>query len=265
MAEARPRWESPLTRKLETFVTLSETEREFLAGLESDPRRVAPDSDVAERGEPYDGSAVLLSGWAIEHKTFHDGRRQVVDFLLPGTFIGLYANVCDVADSTVTTLTDATLSRFPSELVVEAFARFPHLASAIAWSTAREAAILSERIASLGRRSAYERLAHLLLELWARLRVRGLDRGDSFAMPVTQAVVADVLGLSVVHLNRSYRRLRRDGYITYDTRSVRILDRAGLERAAGFDDDYLLHRDMSRRLRETLARLSPHGSSLTRV
>lgn len=254
-------WHSPLTRKLEVFVELTPEDRAFLRELESNAVPVGAHAQLVVQEELWDDCYVLSDGWAMKYKSFEDGRRQVVDFVLPGDFVALQANVFRVADHSVSMLSDGTASRFEPERVTELFARFPKLAAAIVWTTACQESILAERIASLGRRSAYERVAHILVELWSRLRIRGLTDSDSFAMPVTQSLLADALGLSVVHVNRTLRRLRNDGLIRRESRSVTILDFPGLNRVAGFEDDYLHHTGIPRRMSRELERFTTCSGS----
>ena len=129
------------------------------------------------------------------------------------------------------------------------------LCAAILWCSSREEAILLEHLVSLGRRTAFERVAHLLIELWRRLQVLGLTDGESFEMPLTQELIADCVGLTSVHVNRMMRAMQAKNLITCEyrpTQRCRITNLAGLVEAAGFEDGYLHFSEMPRRSRMAL-------------
>lgn len=243
---------SLLTREIEVFVELGADEREALEALREEQIELPAESALVVEDAPAHHGFLIEDGWAIRHKSFDDGRRQVVDFALPGDLVGLPAGILQRPDHSVSALTPVRAARFEPEALAETVARRARLAAAVAWIGARQEARLAERIVSLGRRSAYERLAHLLVELWSRLAVRGLADRDSFAMPATQAVLGDALGLSVVHVNRTLHRLREDGLIRLESRTVTILDFDGLARAACFEPGYLHHTSIPERLRRRL-------------
>ncbi|WP_162937776.1 Crp/Fnr family transcriptional regulator [Indioceanicola profundi] len=247
------RKETALHLKLESYVPLSEPERAYISQLVDRAEVVRPRIDIIHQGEQFASAHVLLSGWAIRHKALPDGRRQVVNFVIPGDFIGLYAHLFEIADHTVTTLTGATTAAVEIDRIVEIFKRFPRLAAALAWSSAREESIIAERLLSLGRRTAFERMAHLLAELLRRLQVVQLAYKGQFILPVTQETLADALGLSLVHVNRTLRRLREAGLIDIDGQKLMVNDAASLADAGKFDEMYLHHSGLSRRLQKKLA------------
>lgn len=191
----------------------------------------------------------MKQGWAVRHKDLADGRRQILDFVLPGDLVGVEAKIQPVADHTVTTLTDLAASPLPLSDLDALVDAHPRLAMAFVWLGARQMAIFSEHLLSLGRRSASERIAHLVLELWRRLRLRGLADGQTFDVPITQSVMADALGLSNVHVNRSLRVLEKRGLMEKRREQVKILDLGALAREAQFDAGYLAERSVPRELR----------------
>lgn len=250
-------WSSPLTRKLSVFTTLDGHERALLADLESDTMHLRQGQELLTRGGAIKHVQVIRDGWAMRTKTLADGRRQVIDVVLPGDLIGFYGHVAPVAEDNVSALTPIIVASFPTERMMELFADFPRLASSMAWLAAREDQILAERLVSMGRRSAYERLAHLFLELWERLRIRGLAGNGRLPVPLTQSTLGDALGLSVVHINRTLGQLARNGLIEVKRRDrmLVILNHEGLKQAAGFEPDYLLHREIPTRLARSLDEL----------
>lgn len=240
---SRVNGESPLVHKFSQCLNLEEEDCRQLARFEAASRSMGAREDIVVEGEPYGQAAVLLEGWCIRYKLLPDGRRQVVDFVLPGCFIGLHAHIFEVADHSVSTLTPCRLSFFDPQLVAETFAERPRLGGALVWDNACREALLMERVASLGRRSAYEGLAHLLVETCKRLQwCGGLMPGDN-RLPISQTVIADTLGLSLVHVSRTISKMRSDGLIEDGTRrGIAVRDLDGLMQVCGYDETYL-HRE----------------------
>lgn len=244
---------SPLVRKLTVLMTLTDGERATLARLESAVRRVPARCELFVQGEPFGRVFVVRDGWAMRFRTLSDGRRQITNFAIPGDIIGLYANLLEVADHSVSALTDVEVAEFAPDAVTALFRDHPRLAVAFAWCGAREEAILSEKVACLGRRTAHERMAHLLLELLRRLQVVRMAEDDRFLLPISQEILADTLGLSVVHVNRTLSRLRSEGLIEMDGQCLYLKNIEGLAEAADFDDLYLYLRRMPARVQRQLA------------
>lgn len=195
--------------------------------------------DVVIGGSRGDCVYVNHDGWLARYKTLHKGTRQILDFILPGQVFGLPACVFQCAPYSVVTVTRATLSAVPFGLVDTMFDQEPALAKALFWSTIYDAAILGEHLVDAGRRSAYERVSHLLLELLVRLNRTRPTTKMTFSMPLTQELVADALGLTTVHVNRTFRKLRDDGLIEVDGRSIRIISFEALSLLSDFEQTYL--------------------------
>ncbi|WP_431854649.1 Crp/Fnr family transcriptional regulator [Azospirillum sp.] len=230
---------SPLWLKLSSYVTLTRDETAFLLALERSVARQPARADLLRQGDRYGEASVLRDGWAIRHKALPDGRRQVVNFVLPGDIIGIYSNLFECTDHSVTTLTPVEVASFPPERIVELFRNFPRLAAALAWSGAREEAMVAERLLSLGRRTALERVAHLIVELLRRLSVVNMAQDGHFTLPVTQEIMADALGLSIVHVNRTLRRLRDSGLVEVSGQRITVQDVSRLAVVGQFDELYL--------------------------
>jgi CRP-like cAMP-binding protein len=229
----------PLVDKLASYLALSEDEVEFLGELHEPRRKLGRHREVIVAGRRYDHLFILCSGIVSRYKVLQDGKRQVLNLGLPGDFIGLPSCLFDVAVNSVSALTDVVLAPVPFGKLFSLFTRFPRVATAVFWSSACEAAIDGEHLVDLGRRSAYERLAHLILELLVRLRRAGLGDDLSYTLPLTQELMADVLGLSVPHINRMIRCLREEGLATIEGQRVAIHDLASLSTLAGFEERYL--------------------------
>jgi CRP-like cAMP-binding protein len=178
-------------------------------------------------------------GWLARYKILRNGSRQIVNFILPGEVFGLPACLFQRAPYSVSTITAARLSAVPFDVVDDVFEQRPAVASALFWSTAYEAAILGEHLIDAARRSAYQRVSHLLLELFGRLSRGQLTGEMTFAIPLTQELIADALGLSAVHVNRTLRALREDKLIAVNGRSITILDFEALSSLVDFEGAYL--------------------------
>ncbi len=241
-----------LERKFDGVVDLSEDEIGHLAKLQNDTNTVRANQDIVEAGEPADLTLVLIDGWAYRYKTLEDGKRQIVSFVLPGDFVNLYAALFDEADTSVRTLTDCVFSGTSPEQILELFKTEPRLATLMCWSAGEHDAILAEHIVRIGRRSAYERIAHLIMELLIRLQHVEESSGNGFEFPLTQEVIGDTLGLSTVHVNRTMKKLRRDGLIEQNNGRIVINSPRALAEAAQFDRDYLERRRVPESLMEKL-------------
>jgi len=228
-----------LQRKLGAVVTLNDDELECLEALESRVKCFPAGTEIVRDGEPYDQTYVVKRGWAIRFKSLSDGRRQILNFVLPGDFVGLFSALFDVADHSVSALTDLTVHPVAPASLVSLFGDCPRLAAAVAWSAGRDEAIMSEQVLRVGRRSAYERTSHIFVELLHRLQLVGEAEDDSFELPLTQEILADTLGLSVVHINRTLRRLRENGLVRIRGERVVIGDLDRLASVAEFSPHYL--------------------------
>lgn len=221
---------------------LKPRETEILQRLQSAVRIIPRGNDIIVQGRKYNGIYVLIDGFGLRYKVLSDGKRQVFNVSLPGDMIGYPACFFEEALYSVTALTKVSVCTMTFDDMSEMFQSFPRLAMALFWSTAGETAMFGEHLADIGRRSAYERVAHFVLELATRLEAVGLADHSTFIMPLTQGRIADVVGLSVPHINRMLRRLRDEGLIEMKGQRVEIRDRDALSALADFDDSYLSHR-----------------------
>jgi CRP-like cAMP-binding protein len=206
--------------------------------------------DVVICGSHHDCVYVNHDGWLARYKILHKGTRQILDFILPGQVFGLPACLFPRAPYSVITITDANVSAIPFDMVDNIFERDPVLAKTLFWCTVQQAAILGEHLTDTGRRSAYERVSHLLLELFVRLNKSPRNGEMTLSMPLTQELIADALGLTAVHVNRTLRALRQDRLIAVDGKSITIVDFETLSLLSDFEQSYL----------GQVGGLEPHGS-----
>jgi CRP-like cAMP-binding protein len=224
---------SPLMQKL-TYNHLN-----FEQGLKAELKNFRKNRDVIVAGKQYNNLFVNHGGWLFRYKILHNGDRQITDFILPNQIFGLQACVFKAALYSVATITDVSLSSIPLGAIDNVFERIPTLAKALFWSALCDSAVLAEHLIDTSRRSAYERVSHLMLELFVRLKAADLGDNMSFDMPLTQELIGSALGLTTVHVNRTLRSLREDKLILIDGKRVTILDFDALSLVSDFDNSYL--------------------------
>ena len=174
-------------------------------------RTFPPRSNVLRRGDVPKVAHVLLEGHTYRYRALRDGRRQITAVLVPGDVCDLEAVMRGHADYGVDTLTTCVLGRIPADVLVNEDGSAPEMTQAVIRRLLRDEGITRELTVSLGQRSALERLAYLFCELWIRMQAVGLARGDGFDLWITQSEIADMLGLSAIHTNRSLKQLRESG------------------------------------------------------
>jgi CRP-like cAMP-binding protein len=168
-----------------------------------------------------------------------DGQRQIIEFKIPGDFLGLRSVLLHVSDQSIEPITDIEVSEFHASDLLGTFAQMPRLATAILWAASRDEAMVVEHLVNIGRRDAAERMASFLLELGSRLMLVGLGSREGFKCPLTQYLMADAIGLSAVHVNRVLRQLREDGLVTFRDGFVAFDDYDRFAEFAEFDPTYL--------------------------
>jgi CRP-like cAMP-binding protein len=225
-----------LATRLSKLANLNEHELGILSAIEGKPKYSFPEnSRILNEGHEINAAYVIISGWAYLHRTLADGRRQLLKVVLPGDAIGLCSRSRPLALTTAVALTPVKTVEAGELLAAwSEDGRTPGIANALEMSAAEDEYYLLCHAARLGRQTAYERMAHLLCELEYRLASRGLSSGGVFLLPMTQEVLADVLGLSVVHVNRTLQQMRRENKIEFNRGKVSMLDLNGLLNAGEF-------------------------------
>jgi CRP-like cAMP-binding protein len=177
----------------------------------------------------------LLSGWAFRYKTLPDGRRQILNYMLPGDLVGLQGSIMGEMEHSVEALSTSVLCVFQRNRLGELYRDHAGLGFDVTWLAAQEERMLDEHLLSLGRRSATERAAYLIAFLYQRATAVGFPSDQSLFIPITQAHVADTLGLSIVHTNKTLRKLAERRLIRWLDRSCEVLDVDGLMTIADWD------------------------------
>ena len=229
----------PLALKLGAFVALSEAELTIMEGLHKRRRTFVVGRDLVHQGQTDHVAYILNSGWACSYKLLHDGQRQIIDFQIPGDFLGLRSILLHLSDHSIEPVTEIEVTEVHVSDLLEVFSHTPRLATAVLWSASRDEAMVVEHLVDIGRRNAAERMAHFLLELASRLSLVGLGSRAGYACPLTQYLLADALGLSAVHVNRVLRQLREGGMLTFRDGYVQFENYQRLVEFADFELTYL--------------------------
>jgi CRP-like cAMP-binding protein len=229
-----------LILNLERYVRLSGDDRAALDVLRSVPVLEArARGDIIREGDRPNVVRLIVEGWACRYKDLPDGRRQIVGFFIPGDFCDLNVYILEQMDHSIGAITGVRYLAIPPELMQELTERRPRLAQALLWHELVTNSVQREWLLNIGARSALERMAHLLVELYVRLRAIGQADANSCPFPLIQSDLADATGITAVHVNRTLQELRRDGLIELRAKRLRILDFERLMRLAMFNPNYL--------------------------
>jgi CRP-like cAMP-binding protein len=228
-----------LTRKLLAYDTLSEREIGALQHAIEGTKSFAAGQDLVSTDERPHYSSILIEGWAARSKTMENGARQITSLHIPGDFIDLHGFLLHKMDHSVVALTDCRIAKLSHEKLRWITDDFPHLTRLLWLNTLVDAGIHRNWIVAMGRLPAAGHLAQLICELYVRLQAVALASGCKFEFPLSQSVLADALGLSPVHVNRTIRELRELNLISWRSRTLHILDWDGLVAFAQFDATYL--------------------------
>src|SRR5580704_5011298 len=235
---------NPLLRKLSNFTALSEDESRAVLDCCNDVREVGAREDVIAQGDRTGGVKLLLDGFACRYKTLEDGRKQIVAYFVPGDLCDLRVFILKRMDHSIGAIAPSRVATIAPDNMLKLMHTYPALTRALWWSTLVEEAIAREWLVNVGQRNALERMAHLFCELLYRFRAVGLNEGNSCTLPLTQVELAETLGLSSVHVNRTLQELRRQKLITLESGTLTIENLDALKEVSFFNPDYL-HLDYS--------------------
>ena len=229
----------PLIRKLRGGLQLSADER---AGLESLPMRVEvirADQDLVREGDRPSRCFALLEGCAISFKRTGAGKRQIMTFHISGDLPDLQSLHMKRLDNTIATITPCKVGFVEHGALLDLCARFPRITNALWRETMRDAALFKEWVMNVGRRDAQAGVAHLICEFVTRMGAVGLVKDGQCAFPITQNELADAVGVSSVHINRTLQELRAGGLIALTRGKLQVVDWEGLKAIGDFAPDYL--------------------------
>jgi CRP-like cAMP-binding protein len=228
-----------LALRLEAFTRLSQDDRTALARIGKASRTIPPRRDLIREGERPQYVHLIVDGWACRYKTLPDGRRQVVAFFVPGDFCDLNVYVLGQMDHSIGAITRLSVADISRDEMDDLTSGHPRITQALWWEQLVTNAIQREWTLNIGQRTAYERISHLLAEMFVRLRSVKLTQGDSCDFPITQTDIADATGLTAVHVNRTLQELRREGLIILERKRLTIPDLRRLMDVAMFNPNYL--------------------------
>ncbi|MEQ1669330.1 MAG: Crp/Fnr family transcriptional regulator [Hyphomicrobium sp.] len=194
-------------KKMEVFRVVAASEMEFIESFKNGELSADTGATILAEGTSGPHMFTVLSGWAFRYKTLADGRRQILNFVLPGDFLGLQSSMMSEMQHSVEALTPMVLCVFPRNKLWNLYSSHPSLAFDLTWLASRSERLLDENLLSVGRRSASERAAFVLFDIFVRCRQLGLTNGNRVPFPFTQQHLADSLGMSLVHTNKTLQKL----------------------------------------------------------
>jgi len=225
---------------LEAFTRLSQHDRALIDRVAGkNVRELSARRDVIREGDKPRGVNLMIEGWACRYKQLPDGRRQIVQFFIPGDLCDSNVFILKEMDHSIGAITRLRYAEISPADFEDLLARSPRIAQALWWNELVCASISREWTTNVGQRSAFERLAHLFCEMYLRLRAVGLTENGSCDWPVTQNDLAEATGLTAVHVNRTLQELRRQNMIELQGKKLNIPDLERLEEAAMFNPNYL--------------------------
>jgi CRP-like cAMP-binding protein len=225
--------------KLEAFTKLSADDREALTRVSQNTRHVDARRDLISEGDKPRYVHLVIDGWGARYKSLPDGKRQIVSIFLPGDFCDLNVYILKHMDHSIGAITRMKVAMITPEEMNALTSQRPRVTQALWWHELVSTAIQREWTLNLGQRSAYERLGHVLVELYLRLRTVGRAHDNRCDFPLTQNDLAEATGLTAVHVNRTLQELRGDGLIELERRQLHILDLERLIDASMFNANYL--------------------------
>lgn len=226
---------TPLATRLFKYYGLDPGDVAQLDSLPYRQRSFAPGESIIRRGDRIEHIILMVSGWAARARYTPSGARQIIHILLPGDLLTGEAFVVARIDHELVSMTRSVARLITRRDLRELFDQAPRISAALWWAAEQEDGMLREQIVRLGRRSALERTAHLILELHRRLLIVQQATEDALVLPITQSEISDVLGLSVVHIHRTLKCLQSSGLIDRRKSVIRLLDRDALARICDFD------------------------------
>lgn len=230
---------NPLIRKLDYADDLTDADRSLLLRVCEAPRIVPARTDLTQQGDRPENVHLVLDGFACRYKVLPDGNRQIMAVLIPGDFCDLHIAILGRMDHAIATLTPCTMVQIPRAMILDMTENRPRLARALWWATLVDEAVLREWLVNLGQRPADQRLAHFFCELLLRLQAVGLGDVNGCPMPIRQSDLADMFGLTDVHVNRMLQQLREAGLIVLRQRRLEVPDVDRLQTFCDFNPDYL--------------------------
>jgi len=232
--------ENPLIMKVQKFVRLSSQDKRALNDLVGEKiYHLAARQDIVREGDRPESLKIILTGWACRNKMLEDGRRQILSFFLPGDLCDLNIYILREMDHTLSSLTPVSYAEITRDMMDDITSRYPRITQAFWWDTLVATAVQREWTLNIGQRTALERMAHLLCEIYVKMEVVGRTHGNHCEFPLLQSDLAEATGLSTVHVNRTLQELRAQNLIILRGKELTIPDLDRLKEVAMFNINYL--------------------------
>jgi CRP-like cAMP-binding protein len=228
-----------MRRKMASMQSMAVDLTRDLKILTRDRIEVGQGREIVKEGGGGGVVYLVESGWVLRSRTMAAGQRQIINYALAGDLLCSDSLLFGASGFDLIARTPVSLLRIDAPTFPAAMEKHRGLAASIAWTAGQEESILAERVVSLGRRDSLEKLAHALCELSERLSVIGKMPADLIEAPFNQEDFADLLGISVIHVNRTFRKLSEEKVAEYRKGRIELLDRNKLREIAGFNSDYL--------------------------
>ncbi len=222
-------------RDLSIFRSFEPEELAFVRSFKKGELTAERGATVLVEGSHSAHLYTVLSGWGFRYKLMADGRRQILNYVMPGDLLGLQGTLMGEMQHSIEALSPLLLCVFERDKLEQLYRNQPGLAFDITWLAAREEQMLDENLLSIGRRTALERAAYLIAFLSSRAKVVGLNGNGAVSLPITQQHVADTLGLSLVHTNKTMRKLADRSLLRWREKGCEVLDLDGLLRVARWE------------------------------
>lgn len=230
---------NPFIRKLDGFEKIQDVDRDWLKSLTRTAIEVEANQDLIREGDNPEIVHLVMEGLAVRYKWTFEGRRHIFAYMIPGDFCDLHVALLRRMDHSIRTVTPCRVVKLLPATIIEMTDRRPSLARALWMCSLVDEATLREWLVNIGQRSASQRIAHLFCELHMRMEAVGLTANGSFELPLTQEEIADTMGLSNVHVNRSLKDLRQANLVTLRNETIAIPDVEKLKDYSSFDPSYL--------------------------
>ena len=232
--------QSSLAAKLGKFVKFGADEIAALDVLSRHPKLYRADQILIHEGSPVDHVCLIVKGLACRYKMLVGGRRQIMGYLIPGDICDVHFVMFNTPDHSVALVGDSQVVNIPTHKIRELTVRFPAIERALSLAGLVDCSTIREWLLNIGQRDAMQKLSHFFCEMSVRLKaIDQIHEDGSFELPTNQATLADTIGLTPVHINRTLQRLRTAGLIRLCQRRLTILDASRLAAMAGFDGNYL--------------------------
>lgn len=231
--------ESCILRHFNHYCNLSEDDKALLRELEQSPTAVSAGGVLWHEGEEANEFCTISQGWGYSYRNLDDGSRQILEIYLPGDIIGLREFAFSQRLASVAMIDDGVICYFPHRRLLEIFRSSTTLTAVFFAIASRQQALLTERLINLARRTAQQKLAHFLYEMYQRLGQTGSVENGRFRLPLSQEELGDTLGLSSVHISRTFSFFREKGLVLRERHRITLPDPEALAKVAEFDGCYL--------------------------